>query len=218
MKEIWKDVPGFEGLYQASTEGNIRSLNYKNQKGKIQNLKPRPSNKGYYKVQLSDKEKKKKDYQWGRIIALTFVPNPENKPSIRYIDKDNTNNKPSNLEWATIQEIAIESCEDKKIIHNGKSFKNWKELAKYYGIKPRVFWKRKSDGWMLEDILTIPVDKKNACGKPYYYNYNGKYMTLKEISKITGIKVKTIRDRIIRGWDLYSAAEIPVNIYKKGGK
>ena len=48
MEEIWKDVPGFEGLYQASTEGNIRSLNYNGEKGRVQNLKPRIYGKENY--------------------------------------------------------------------------------------------------------------------------------------------------------------------------
>lgn len=220
MEEIWKDVPGFEGLYQASTEGNIRSLNYNGEKGRVQNLKPRKYGKGnyykYYRVQLSNKAKniKKKEYQWGKIIALTFIPNPENKPLVKYIDANATNNKPSNLKWATHKEVAIENIVDKKIIYNGKSFKTEKELAEYYGISPNVFGKRKQCGWTLEEILTIPVDKKNACGKPYYYNYNGKSKTLKQISEEAGIKLNTIYYRIYAGWDIYSTAEIPANKYK----
>ena len=60
MEEIWKDVPGFEGLYQASTEGNIRSLNYNGQKGVVKNLTPVRCGAGNYRVGLFDKNKKKK--------------------------------------------------------------------------------------------------------------------------------------------------------------
>lgn len=214
MEEIWKDVPGFEGLYQASTEGNIRSLNYNGQKGVVKNLTPVRCGEGNYRVGLFDKNKKKKIYQWSRVIALTFVPNPENKPIVSYIDKDITDNKPSNLEWSTRKEVAIKSIPDKNIIYNGKKFRTERELAEYYGISAENFCNRKLKGWTLDEILTIPVDKKNCCGKPYYYKYNGKYMTLEQISKITGIKLKTIRARISNGWDLYGACEIPVEIYK----
>ena len=218
MEEIWKDVPGFEGLYQASTEGNIRSLNYNGTRGRIQNLKRKENKKGYYRVVLCNKDHKKKEYQWGRVIALTFIPNPENKPEITYIDKDKTNNKPENIKWATYREISMENLEDKHIIYDGKSFRNEKEMAKYYNISETNYRRRKQRGWSVEETLSIPVNKSNCGGKPLYYNYYGKSMTLVEISKQTGIKSETIQRRISEGWDLYSAAETPISIFKRRNK
>lgn len=218
MEEIWRDVPGYEGLYQASTEGNIRSLNYNGTRGKIQNLKRKENKKGYYRVVLCNKDHKKKEHQWGRVIALTFIPNPENKPEITYIDKDATNNKPENIKWATYREVSIENLEDKHIIYDGKSFRNEKEMAKYYNISETNYRRRKQRGWSLEETLSIPVNKSNCGGKPLYYNYYGKLMTLVQISEQTGIKSETIQRRISEGWDLYNAAETPISIFKRRNK
>lgn len=107
--EEWKDIPNFEGLYQASTHGRIRSINHirKNnkgkyeQKGKILKLNKNPN--GYLRVRLS-KNGIAKTYRINRLIALTFIPNPENKPTVNHINGNKLNNCVKNLEWATNKE------------------------------------------------------------------------------------------------------------------
>ena len=96
-EEIWKDIPGYEGLYQVSNTGKVKSLNYmKTRKEKI--LKPRKEGKGYLKITLS-KEGEKKDFKIHRLVASVFIPNPNNLPQINHIDECKTNNNVENLEW-----------------------------------------------------------------------------------------------------------------------
>ncbi len=99
MTEIWKDIPGYEGLYQASSFGNIRSLNWRKQ-NIVRNLYLKPHNKGYLQVELS-KGGKKKMITVHRLVALAFIPNPDNLPVINHKDENKNNNNVENLEWCT---------------------------------------------------------------------------------------------------------------------
>lgn len=104
MKEEWRDIPGYEGIYQASNLGNIRSNYTKLQghptrsKGGI--LKATSNNNGYLSVALY-KDGKKKKYLIHRLIATTFIPNPNNLPQINHKDENRHNNHADNLEWCT---------------------------------------------------------------------------------------------------------------------
>ena len=101
MKEIWKDITGYEGLYQVSNTGKVKSLNYR-RTGKEKIMKAYPNGKGYLKVFLC-KNGKQKNCRINRLVALAFIPNPDNLPEVNHIDKDKTNNKVENLEWCTTQ-------------------------------------------------------------------------------------------------------------------
>ena len=104
--EIWKDYKDYEGLYQASNLGRMRSLDRwvsKNGsmqfiKGRI--LKLRTDKCGYLHVVLS-KNNKVKAYLVHRIIAETFLPNTDNLPQVNHKDENKLNNVVSNLEWCT---------------------------------------------------------------------------------------------------------------------
>ena len=96
MKEIWKDVEGYEGCYQVSNLGRVKSLNY-NRTGKEKVLKACKS-KGYYYVILC-KDSKQKNCSVHRLVATAFLPNPDNLPQVNHKDEDKTNNACFNLEW-----------------------------------------------------------------------------------------------------------------------
>jgi len=96
--EIWKAIPGYEGLYEASTLGRIRSV-YRYQKV----LKPMISNRGYERVDLF-KEKHRKQHSVHRLVAITFLCNPFCKPEVNHIDENKRNNRLENLEWVTRNE------------------------------------------------------------------------------------------------------------------
>lgn len=97
--EIWKPKKDYEGLYEVSNFGNIMSLNYRNT-GKSKLLKPIKDKNGYLNVGLY-KDGEKKWFLVHRLIAETFIPNPENLPHINHKDEDKTNNRADNLEWCT---------------------------------------------------------------------------------------------------------------------
>lgn len=102
MEEVWKDIAGYEGLYQASNLGDIKSLfRYK--------ITLTPSvRKGYYIVGLY-KNKKHKTFNVHRLIASAFIDNEYNKSQINHKDGNKLNNNASNLEWCTPKENTIHS-------------------------------------------------------------------------------------------------------------
>ena len=108
-QEIWKDVVGYEGLYQVSNLGNIKSLNricrQKNRKYclKEKNIKLNYNETGYTYVKLS-KNKKQRTLLVHRLVAQAFIPNPENKPTINHKNGKHDCNIVDNLEWATYLE------------------------------------------------------------------------------------------------------------------
>lgn len=102
MNEIWKDIEGFEGSYQVSNEGRVRSLpRYKRKTERI--LKPSPNNVGYMLVQLRSGGKERKSKLVHRLVMQAFEPITEFM-EVNHKDLDITNNSLSNLEWVTRQE------------------------------------------------------------------------------------------------------------------
>ena len=95
----WKDIPGYEGLYQVSNIGEVKSLNYK-RTGKSHLLKQAKDRDGYFKVILV-KDKKHKNKSVHRLVAETFLDNPGNLPQVNHKDENPGNNLVTNLEWCT---------------------------------------------------------------------------------------------------------------------
>ena len=100
--EIWKDIVGLEGKYQVSNFGNVKRLAYKklNKDYKETIIKPR-LHKGYLYALHGVKGITQLIH---RLVAIAFIPNPENKKTVNHIDADKTNNNLSNLEWNTHSE------------------------------------------------------------------------------------------------------------------
>ena len=97
MEEIWKDIKGFEGRYQISNYGNVKSLRYCG-RNEIRNLVPKVNNKGYEWVELIVNGKK--NYrQIHRLVAEAFIPNTNNDPIVNHKDENPRNNRVDNLEW-----------------------------------------------------------------------------------------------------------------------
>lgn len=105
--EIWKNIEGYEGLYQVSNLGDVKSLErYRENSSKLtpeRILKGILNNKGYYSVRLY-KNKESHFYSVSRLVARTFIPNPKNKPEVNHINGNVKDNSITNLEWVTHRE------------------------------------------------------------------------------------------------------------------
>lgn len=106
-KEVWKDIKDYEGLYQVSNMGRVKSLErtvrngrgyYKTVSEKIK--KGKDNGHGYLQVSLC-KDGRKKWYRINRLVAQAFLPNPNNLPIINHKDEDKYNNHMDNLEWCS---------------------------------------------------------------------------------------------------------------------
>lgn len=100
--ELWKDVNGYEGLYQVSNQGRVKSI----RSNKIH--KKRLTHDGYVKATLTVNYKSK-DFRVHRLVAEHFIPNPESKETVNHIDGNKENNNMDNLEWATRSEQNLHS-------------------------------------------------------------------------------------------------------------
>ena len=96
-KEVWKDIEGYEGKYQVSDSGRVKSLNYRRSK-KEKVIKSWKRKDGYLQVVLC-KDGENKNYLVHRLVAQNFIPNSENLPEVNHKDEDKSNNAVNNLEW-----------------------------------------------------------------------------------------------------------------------
>lgn len=95
-KEYWKYIKGYEGLYQVSNFGRVKS----NKFGKERILKPFTNSTGYLLVSLC-KDGKVKAFTVHRLVAEAFIDNPDNLPQVNHRDENKLNNNVDNLEWCT---------------------------------------------------------------------------------------------------------------------
>jgi len=152
MKEIWKDIEGYEGLYQISNKGRVKSLVTRTNTGRMVKrsliLRPR-SNHGYLYVSLA-KDKTYRNKFVHRLVGQAFVSNPENKPCINHKDENKGNNFYQNLEWVTQKENANYGTRNRRaglghakaIIQydlNWNEIKRWESAsaaARYFNVEP----------------------------------------------------------------------------------
>lgn len=115
--EIWKDIIGYEGLYQISNFGRVKSFPRRGTTTKI--LKPRINRQGYLLVDLC-KNAKSKRFPLHRLVAQAFISNPENKPEPNHEDGNKFNNHVSNLKWVTKSEN-IQHAMNNGLNHSGEN-------------------------------------------------------------------------------------------------
>lgn len=138
MIETWKPILGYEDYFEISSSGIVRRLS----NNKI--LKPHKTYKGYLRIALCVNKVSKK-YTIHRLVALTFIDNPENKEFVNHIDGNKLNNNVNNLEWSTRNENEIHAFinglkHHKAVIqydiHGNKiaEFESIKLAAKHVGI------------------------------------------------------------------------------------
>lgn len=98
--EIWKDIPNYEGIYQASTLGRIKSIN-SSCRGSDIIMSDNVISRSGYKVVHFKRGKKPKTFLIHRLIAITFIPNPNAFPIVNHKNENKLDNRVENLEWCT---------------------------------------------------------------------------------------------------------------------
>jgi hypothetical protein len=167
MQEVWKPIDGYDGLYEVSSSGSVRSLDraIKRKDGVVVSIKGRTlaqrlTKDGYLQVQLSIKNK-----AWTpkihRLVAETFIPNPDGLPEVNHKNEDKTDNSVINLEWCTHrynsgygtrgeriarknskQLIALSPSKDRELV-----FSSMSEAAKYFGVSGETVRQSLKYGW-----------------------------------------------------------------------
>ena len=177
--EEWKDIKGYEGLYQVSDMGRVKSFGRtvvsKNglkqyRKGRI--LKPRTNGYGYLRVDLCCGRGESKSFYVHRLVCEAFHENTENKPCVNHIDEDKTNNTASNLEWSTYKENNNHGT------HNARSAKARSKPVSQYTREGKLIkvWQSTNEaqrklGFAKQNISAVARGKRKTA-----YGYVWKYI------------------------------------------
>lgn len=128
MEEIWLPIKGFEGLYEVSSFGRVRSLNY-HRTGQTRILVPAQKKNGYLQVALW-KNGKGNYYLIHRLVAEAFIPNWFEDSQVNHIDEDKTNNHVDNLEWCDAKyNVNYGTAIERMKLCNGGMFKKGNKLS-----------------------------------------------------------------------------------------
>lgn len=128
-KEYWRDIVGYEGLYQVSNWGRVRSLARNGTKGKI--LKPRLRSDGYLQVSLC-KDGKQLNKKVHRLVAEAFLDNPNNLPEVNHLSEDKTDNRVQNLCWVSSKANCNWATRNERISKSMKNRKNSTTIVQCY--------------------------------------------------------------------------------------
>lgn len=131
MTEIWKNIEGYEGKYQVSNLGQVKSMI-----GQEKVLHPKKHRNGHLQIGLH-KDKKRKTMYIHRLVAQAFIPNPDNLPCVNHKDENPNNNNVDNLEWCTQKYNCNYGTRVDRIMETKKQ--QYKKIYKYsfneYSIK-----------------------------------------------------------------------------------
>lgn len=190
--EIWLDIVGYEGIYQVSNHGRVRSLQrlvrngpntFRTVHGKL--LKLDVLSDGYIGIGLH-KDDHCKYYKVHRLVANAFIPNPENKPMVNHIDGNKQNNCVDNLEWVTSSENV--------------------QHALQIGLIPIIC------GRIPSDMTRKRISDNSKQSRPVLYVETGQiFKSRREASRVTGISENRIYNCISSGRTICNTTFISLN-------
>lgn len=176
--EIWKPVVGYEGLYEVSNLGNVRSLNY-NHTNKPKLLKQDLCNNNNLRVTLYNRTKKR--FLVHRVVAEAFIPNPYKKPEIDHINTIRTDNRVENLRWVTHTENMNNPITHTKSI-NSKLYYTYNMKAVIQTSKDGTFIQEYKCTREAERATNIDHTSINKCCKGIYKTAGGYIWKYKEVA------------------------------------
>lgn len=174
----WKDIKGYEGYYQISSDGTVKSLErfvkqgkcIRHEKEKIKKIHKDPH--GYPCVTLC-KNRKSRNFSIHRLLAIAFIPNPENKQQVDHINTDREDYRLENLRWVTPKEnanneITLRHCRENLYIPEvqRKSILTKKMRSDSFLGKPRTVFQFTTDGVFVAEYDTL-ADAARAIGGSY---------------------------------------------------
>lgn len=182
--EIWKDIPEYEGIFQASSYGRIKRNAREWYSGKNNSIykrieegivKTRVLNTGYEVCSIT-KDGIKKVKRVHVLVALAFIPNPDNKPQVNHKDGNKLNNNVENLEWVTEKENAIHAVKTLKIGER-KHCTVYERILMYQdyknGMSVKDLSKKYNEEYMYVYINTVLRDRNNVQSFKVYRLSNG---------------------------------------------
>lgn len=196
-EEIWKEISGFEGEYAISTKGRVKNI----KTNRI--LGDRYGSNGYKQIFL-----KHKNYSVHKLVALAFIPNPNNLPYINHIDEDKTNNNVGNLAWCTASEnvkhsIYKQCCKVKQIDKDGNLIKIWDsihEVNRELGYTRQAITKvckgrqRYAYGYKW---LYVDLNSQRVMNRPVIVfkgdDYIGTFASVTKVSEALGLRYHSIK-------------------------
>ena len=164
MKEVFKDIPGYEGSYQVSNMGRIKSLERDIRVGSVTRHQPEiimkliVNNHGYQAIVL-----KRKIHLIHRLVAKVFIPNPQNLPEVDHIDNNKRNNTVDNLRWISRSENCLKSRKENSDGHLNRQDRE--EVCYRRRIKIRVV-ETGEDLGSIEDVAEV-----QKCTPPTVINH-----------------------------------------------
>lgn len=159
--EIWKDIEGYEGFYQVSNHGRVKSLNYR-RSGKEKVMKQYMANAGYYQVNLW-KNGEHKFHRVHRLVAKAFVSGYKEGYVVNHKNELKTDNRSSNLEWVTQRENSMTSSKNQ---FRGKAVRCI-ELDTIYDSTIEA---ARQTGYDQSNICKCCKDKRKTCNG-YHWEY-----------------------------------------------